>query len=275
VAGLVGRRQGARGLKEQQLDDNSDLTGLTLSWKRKTGCRSVPTRTGNDLTIYDRHGDGWWREDDRTFRSLRAVSRFRLRWLLQRTPQTLAGALVADLGCGGGLLAVPLAAHGARVVGIDLSRNSLAAARAHAGGGALFVCADLTRCPLTDGCVDLALLADVLEHVAQWQAAVAEAARLLRPGGLLYVNTINRTKRARLLAVTLGEGLGLLPRGTHDPDLFVRPADLCAAAEASGLRCVALGGEAPRLLATLLAGEVKLRESRSLAVAYGAMFVKR
>ncbi|MEZ5962941.1 MAG: bifunctional 2-polyprenyl-6-hydroxyphenol methylase/3-demethylubiquinol 3-O-methyltransferase UbiG [Planctomycetota bacterium] len=228
----------------------------------------------NDLTIYDRHADGWWRSDDRTFRSLRAISEFRLAWLERHLPFSLAGAMVADIGCGGGLLALPLAARGARVVGLDHSLPSLRAAQRQAPGAAHLVCADLRRCPLRDTSADLVLLADVLEHVADWPAALHEAARLLRPGGALYVNTINRTRRARLLAVHLAEGLGLVPRGTHDAALFVRPEELCRAAAHDGLRCRQLDGEAPRLLATLRTGAIHLRQSRCLALAYTALFLK-
>jgi len=233
----------------------------------------MPAAPRNDLSIYDRQGDAWWRGDDRTFRSLRAVSEFRLQWLLDHLPMAVAGARVADVGCGGGLLALPLAAKGAHVVGIDRSRASLRAAR-DAGFRGAAACADLRRCPLPSASCDLVLLADVLEHVADWPAAVAEAARLLRSGGVLYVNTINKTVRARLLAVVVAEGLGLVPRGTHDAAMFIRPQELVAAAARAGLRCLLLAGEAPRLLPTLRRRAIHLRESRSLALAYAALFRK-
>ena len=118
------------------------------------------------------------------------------------------------------------------------------------------------------------LLADVVEHVPQWPSSILEAARLLRPGGVLYVNTINRTWRARYVAVRLAEGLGLVPRGTHDPALFVRPRELCAIADMAGLRCHRIEGEAPRLITTLRQRAIHLKASRSLAVAYAALFVK-
>jgi 2-polyprenyl-6-hydroxyphenyl methylase/3-demethylubiquinone-9 3-methyltransferase len=228
----------------------------------------------NDLGIYDRHAGGWWAGDDRTFRSLRAVSEFRLAWLLRHVPLPVPGARIADLGCGGGLLAVPLAARGARLLGLDLSVPSLREARARAGPGSLFLRADVRRTPLADASTDLVLLADVLEHVPDWPRAVAEAARILRRGGALYVNTINRTRRARLLAVALAERLGFLPRGTHDPALFVRPDELRATAARYGLRCCTITGEVPRLFTTVRTGAIRLRTSRSLAVAYGALFVK-
>lgn len=228
----------------------------------------------NDLSIYEREAEGWWDPDDTTFASLRAINTHRLRWLRAALGASLATARVADLGCGGGLLSVPLAAGGARVVGVDLSRASLAAAAARGMPSACFVRADLRACPLAAGSFDLVLLADILEHLEDWPAAIASAARLLRRGGHLYVNTINRTWRARCLAVTLAEGLGYVPRGTHDPSLFVRPDALVAEAALCGFHSARLQGEAPATLRTLRTGAIHLRPSRSLAVAYAALFVK-
>lgn len=228
----------------------------------------------NDLTIYDRHGHGWWDPRDRQFASLRSVNRFRLDWLLGNLGRTVAGLTVADLGCGGGLMSVPIAQRGARVFGFDLSRPSLRSAQQVADGSALFAVGDVDRCPLAPASCDLVLLADVIEHVADWRHTLTRAAELMRPGGQLYVNTLNRTRRARWLAVHLAEGIGLVPRGTHDPELFVKPVELQAAAQALGLRCTRIEGEAPALAATLRSRAICLKKSRSLAVAYAALFAK-
>jgi 2-polyprenyl-6-hydroxyphenyl methylase/3-demethylubiquinone-9 3-methyltransferase len=216
---------------------------------------------------------GWWDPADRTYASLRAVNAVRLQILRGWLAELGSGAsAVADLGCGGGLMAVPLARHGARVVGVDLARPALAAARAQRQGGAAFVVGDVARAPLRAACADLVLLCDVLEHVDDPDGAVAEAARVLLPGGLLFVNTINRTLRARVLAVALAEGLGLIPRGTHDPARFVRPAELLAMAQRAGLRAERWHGERPLLWASLRARAVRVRPGRSLAVGYCALF---
>jgi 2-polyprenyl-6-hydroxyphenyl methylase/3-demethylubiquinone-9 3-methyltransferase len=118
------------------------------------------------------------------------------------------------------------------------------------------------------------LLADVVEHVDAPAHAVAGAARLLRPGGRLFVNTIARTRRSRWLAIALAEGLGYVPRGTHQHERFVQPAELGAMAAAAGLREVARCGEAPRLWATVRTGAVQLRASASMAVGYAMLFAK-
>jgi 2-polyprenyl-6-hydroxyphenyl methylase/3-demethylubiquinone-9 3-methyltransferase len=227
----------------------------------------------NDLEIYDRHAQGWWDEQDTQFRSLRSVTEYRLD-LLRAWLGDWEGLRIADLGCGGGLLSVPLAEAGARVFGVDLSAASLVAAREHAPERASFVQSDLCATPFDSGKMDVVLLADVLEHVFEREAAVREAARLLRPGGLLYVNTINRTRRARVFAVTLGEGLGFIPRGTHDPRMFVKPTELDTMAALHDLSRQKLQGEAPLLGETLRQRRIRLRPSRSTAVAYSALYRK-
>jgi len=228
----------------------------------------------NDLDLYERHADDWWDDRSDAFRSLHGVNRFRARLVVEWFGARLPGALVVDLGCGGGLLAAPMLAHGARLVGVDLSHASLRAARAHLDGHSLFVQGDALRSPVSAASADIVLLADVLEHVEDPLAPLREAARLLRPGGLVYVNTINSGLRARLLAVTLAEGLGLVPRGTHDPALFIAPAALERMAARAGLRLVRLQGEAPALWRTIRHWTIELRRSASSAVTYSALLEK-
>ena len=230
-------------------------------------------RRRNDLDLYERHADSWWNADSRAFRSLHRVNAFRVELLRDWLGERLPGALAIDLGCGGGLLAAPLAALGARVVGLDLGARSVAAAVDGARHPrCAFVRADVLHPPLRAGLADLVLLADVLEHLERQPEALRAAARLLRPGGLLYVNTINRTLRARVLAVHLAEGLGLVPRCTHDARLFVRPDELERMAADAGLRLVRVQGESPALAATLARWAIQPERSRSVALAYSALF---
>ena len=116
------------------------------------------------------------------------------------------------------------------------------------------------------------LLTDVLEHLEAPSVALREAARLLVPGGAVFASTINRTLRARLLAVTLGEGIGLIPRGTHDPRLFCRPEELDAVAGSYGLRRHAIQGEAVALWKTLRRFSIHLTAGRSTAVGYSILY---
>lgn len=230
----------------------------------------------NDLTIYERGASDWWTPDARDFRSLRALCALDLELIRGEWGARLAGARVADLGCGGGYLTLALAELGAEVTGMDLSGASLEAARAQAqrcGLRARFLLADAAACPLGSGLFDFALLHDVLEHVPDARRVVAEAARLLRPGGSLFASTIDRGFLSRLQVVWLGEGLGLVPRGTHDAGMFLRPAELEAHGRAVGLRTTRLLRRRPALLATLRTWTVRLRVARSGPI-YAAFLVK-
>lgn len=233
------------------------------------------TRSVGASPLFDR--DGWWDESCREFDSLRSINALRLSilrdWMSSWFPG--GGARVAfDFGCGGGLMSVPLATLGLRVVGIDCAHHALAAASRQAGPQACFVRADLAASPVAHGVADLALLCDVLEHVDDVGAAVAAASASLRPGGALFVNTINRGAWASLLAVRLAEGLGIVPRGTHDPRKFVKPEEVDAHARAHGLLRTHACGERPLLLRSLWSRKVVATRSRSMAVSYCLGFRK-
>jgi 2-polyprenyl-6-hydroxyphenyl methylase / 3-demethylubiquinone-9 3-methyltransferase len=227
---------------------------------------------GNDLTLYERHAHEWWNPRSAVFRSLQSVNNFRTEQLREWLGPDLTGRTVLDLGCGGGLLAAPLARAGARVIGIDLSQASLRVALEHAE--ACFVRGDVLHAPLRADSFDIVLLADVLEHVNSIGDALDEAARLLRPGGLLYVNTINRTQRSKWLAIFVAEGLRLVPRGTHDHALFVSPEDLREKANARNLRCERLQGETVDVLRTAAHWTIVLKRSVDVSVTYSALFRK-
>lgn len=209
------------------------------------------------------------------FRSLQGITKFRLQ-LIEAWCGPFSGKCVIDLGCGGGLLAVPVHALNADVVGLDLSGKSLAAARAQAGkskslGAASFLLSDFRRTPLRSGIADVVLLADVLDHVSDYKLCLAEAARLLKTGGRVYVSTINRNLLSWLLAIVLGENLGLVPKGTHDHRLFIRPRELEVAANLVGLRVLSWQGEKPHLRKTLRNWAIHFAPTRSLSVAYSVL----
>ncbi len=179
-------------------------------------------RPRNDLRQYDDLVGEWWRPDG-AFAMLHWLAAARAALV---PPAARDGALLVDLGCGGGLLAPHLAGKGYRHVGIDLTASALAHA---VGRGVHAVRADVTAVPLPDRCADVVVAGEVLEHVPDLAGAVAEACRLLRPGGLLVLDTIAATPLARVVAVTLAERLpGGPPPGIHDPALFVDRARLVA-----------------------------------------------
>jgi 2-polyprenyl-6-hydroxyphenyl methylase/3-demethylubiquinone-9 3-methyltransferase len=155
----------------------------------------------------------------------------------------LAGRTALDVGCGAGLLAEPLARLGAKVTGVDAAPENIGAARTHAAAVRLEI-------EYIDGGIedipgrrfDLVTSMEVIEHVSDPAAFVAGLADALAPGGLLILSTPNRTALSRLAMITLGEGSGAIPRGTHDWSQFLTPDELTALLQNAGLEVGDLRG---------------------------------
>jgi 2-polyprenyl-6-hydroxyphenyl methylase/3-demethylubiquinone-9 3-methyltransferase len=148
----------------------------------------------------------------------------------------LAGKTALDVGCGAGLLAEPLARLGAKVTGLDAAPENVGAARAHAAAMGLdleYVAGGIEDLPGRR--FDLVTSMEVIEHVSNTAAFVAGLADALAPGGLMILSTPNRTALSRLAMITLGEGSGAIPRGTHDWSQFLTPDELTALLEGAGL----------------------------------------
>jgi 2-polyprenyl-6-hydroxyphenyl methylase/3-demethylubiquinone-9 3-methyltransferase len=185
--------------------------------------------------------------------------------------------VLVDLACGGGLMAPHARRLGYRHVGVDLGLPGLQVAREH---GVLPVRGSVLAVPLADGCADVVVAGEILEHVEDDVAVLAEAARLLRPGGTLVLDSLAATARSRFLMVTLGEHLpGGPPRGLHDPALFVDRARLLAAAGRLGLelRLVGLRPSVRDALVWLVNRRhaIRLLPTRSTAVVFAGYGRKR
>ncbi|WP_448501984.1 bifunctional 2-polyprenyl-6-hydroxyphenol methylase/3-demethylubiquinol 3-O-methyltransferase UbiG [Sphingomonas sp.] len=149
----------------------------------------------------------------------------------------LKGRRALDVGCGAGLLAEPLARLGADVTGIDAAPENAAVARAHAAQSGLsirYLAGEVEQLVVGER-FDLVTAMEVVEHVTDPTAFVAALADRLAPGGLLLMSTPNRTQLSRVAMISIGEGLGMIPRGTHDWDKFLTPEELTAHLEAAGL----------------------------------------
>ncbi|MCN0180995.1 methyltransferase domain-containing protein [Salinispora arenicola] len=197
----------------------------------------------NDPRQYDDLAGEWWRPDG---------AFAMLHWLAQARAALVPvasrpSAVLVDLGCGGGLLAPHLVGKGYRHVGVDLTGSAL---REAAGHGVTVVNADATAVPLASGCADVVAVGELLEHVPGWRRVVAESCRLLRPGGFLVLDTLNDTALSRLLAVHIGERLPTVPRGIHDPRLFVDARALVAECARYGV-ALRLRGVRPQLTGVL------------------------
>jgi 2-polyprenyl-6-hydroxyphenyl methylase/3-demethylubiquinone-9 3-methyltransferase len=191
-----------------------------------TGVPSPPVRPLNDPQQYDDLADAWWDPRGR-FAMLHWISQARARLVPPGT------GLLLDLACGAGLTAPHVAAKGYRHVGLDLSATALPQAREH---GVVPVRGDVTRLPFRDEVADVVVAGEILEHVPDPAAVVAEACRVLRPGGTLVVDTIAATWWGRFSSVTVGERIPAgPPRRLHDPALFVDRDALVAAARRGGV----------------------------------------
>jgi 2-polyprenyl-6-hydroxyphenyl methylase / 3-demethylubiquinone-9 3-methyltransferase len=223
-------------------------------------------RRRNDPGQYDDLAEHWW--DPRGhFAMLHWLARSRGALIPHAAP---AGGLLVDLGCGAGLLAPHVAAKGYRHVGVDLTVSALVQAAAH---GVHPIRADVTAVPLAGGCADVVAAGEILEHVTDLPAVLAEACRLLRPGGLLVIDTIAATALARFVAVRLAERVpGGPPPGIHDPALLVDRAVLLRECARHGVN-LQLRGIRPSLVdvACWLAGRidsVRMRPVPSTAVLF-------
>jgi 2-polyprenyl-6-hydroxyphenyl methylase / 3-demethylubiquinone-9 3-methyltransferase len=179
------------------------------------------------------------------FRPLHLLNPLRVRFIAERT--ALAGSRVLDVGCGGGLLAEALARAGARVTAIDLAPAMIEVARLHAAESALAVEYRLSSAEEVAAAepagFDVVTCMEMLEHVPAPAAMTVTLAQLLRPGGALFVSTINRNLRSFLLAIVGAEYLlNLIPRGTHEYERLIRPAELARWARAAGLTLTAMAG---------------------------------
>jgi 2-polyprenyl-6-hydroxyphenyl methylase/3-demethylubiquinone-9 3-methyltransferase len=183
----------------------------------------------NDPAQYDDLADQWW-EASGGFAMLHWLAASRAEHI---PPAASPGAVLVDLACGGGLMAPHVARLGYRHVGVDVGLTGLRVAREH---GVLPVRASVLQVPLPDACTDVVVAGEILEHVEDDVAVLAECARLLRPGGTLVIDAIAATRLAELIAVRLFERIpGGPPPGIHDPALFVDRRRLLAAADRLGL----------------------------------------
>jgi 2-polyprenyl-6-hydroxyphenyl methylase/3-demethylubiquinone-9 3-methyltransferase len=228
-------------------------------------------------------GARWYDADDTPIALLRAEARHRNPWIVAELGARPLRVL--DLGCGGGFLSNHLAAHGHHVVGLDATTESLVVARARdATGTVCYLRGDARALPLRDGSVDVVCAMDLIEHVDDPERLIAEAARVLAPGGRLFFHTFNRTWLAHLIVI---KGVELFVRNTpkdlHVLRLFVTPDELAAMCRRHALAIAELRGSRPcftramwRMLATGRVGDdFAFTFTRSRRIGYTGFAVKQ
>jgi 2-polyprenyl-6-hydroxyphenyl methylase/3-demethylubiquinone-9 3-methyltransferase len=193
---------------------------------------------------FDKLAARWW-DNNGESRPLHDLNPVRLNYVAERI--VLKDVRVLDVGCGGGILSEALAAAGADVVGIDLAPRVLDVARLHLHESKLKV--DYREISVemlaqeSAGAFDAVTCMEMLEHVPDPGSVITACAALLKPGGRLFMSTLNRTPLAFGAAIAGAEyALNLLPRGTHHYAQFIRPSELAAALRGAGLELEDLSG---------------------------------
>lgn len=192
-----------------------------------------------ELAKFSELAHRWW-DRESEFRPLHEINPLRLAWIDQRA--RLAGKVVLDVGCGGGILAEAMARAGAaHVTGIDLATKPLGVARLHAmeEGVEALEYREVAVEALADekpAAFDVVTCMEMLEHVPDPFSVVRACGRLVKPGGWVFFSTINRNAKAFALAIVGAEYvLGLLPKGTHEYARFIRPSELARWCRDAGL----------------------------------------
>jgi 2-polyprenyl-6-hydroxyphenyl methylase/3-demethylubiquinone-9 3-methyltransferase len=223
----------------------------------------------DEIDRFSRDAEDWWNPDGK-FRPLHRLNPVRLSYIRgqvcrhfnrdARGRHVLEGLAALDVGCGGGLLTEPLARLGARVTGLDASREAIAVARRHAKEMELDI---HYRAESIEGLAhgktryDVITALEIAEHVADLDSFIKATARLLKPDGLLIMSTLNRTAKSFLLGIVAAEYvLRWVPRGTHQWKKFIRPSELVRQLEKYRLQAADLTG----MILNPLSGEFELRK---------------
>ncbi len=197
-----------------------------------------------EIHFFNQLAQEWW-DPNGPQATLHKINPLRLRWISQSLP--LKGLKVLDVGCGAGLLSEGLARLGAEVTGLDLGSELIDVAQAHAKQSELnihYVCEDLQNFSAAHAqAFDAICCLEMLEHVDDYQAIIAQMSQCLKPGGKLFLSTIDRSPRSFMELIIGAEYLTkMVPRGTHHYNKFIRPEELCHALRQHQLNPIEMRG---------------------------------
>lgn len=243
------------------------------------GLASPGTASPEEIARFTAMAEAWW-DPEGDFKPLHRFNPVRLDYIRERAAahfgrdvgadQPFQGLSLLDIGCGGGLLAEPLAADGFAVTGIDAGEKNVSVARLHAQQSGIAVDYRAARPEeLAEGAFDVVLIMEILEHVPDVDVFLAAATARLKPGGLIFFATVNRTAKAYALAIVGAEYLlRWLPPGTHDWHKFLRPSEIARGLRRHGVTARELMGMSYDLFRD------EWRLSRDLSVNYMGFGVK-
>ena len=183
------------------------------------------TIDSQEINKFEQHAKRWW-DRKGPLKTLHDINPVRLNFILEQG--SLQDKKVLDVGCGGGILTEALARKGAFCKGIDAEEQAIETAKRHAESQGLAITYKAIAIEeLDEGEFDVITCMEMLEHVQNPHLVISHCARLLKPGGVLFLSTINRTLKAYLSAIVAAEYvLRLLPKQTHDYDKFIKPSEL-------------------------------------------------
>lgn len=206
----------------------------------------------NEINKFAELAQEWWDPNGKC-KPLHIINPLRVDYIQQQCDGNLANKHFLDVGCGGGILSESLAKLGAKVTGLDMAEESLIVAKNHAAKNRLMI--DYVKSSIEEHVLNHSQLYDfitcmeLLEHVPDPQSIITSCAKLLKPQGKLFLSTINRNNKAKLLLIYGAEYIArLVPKGTHDFKRFIRPSELMNLVEQAELNTIDIIGMEYHLL---------------------------
>lgn len=197
--------------------------------------------------IFQKFANEWW-DPKGTFKPLHMMNPLRIQFIVDHVKahfqrETIEKLKILDIGCGGGLICEPLARLGAHVTGIDLSKEAIEVAKAHAAEQELSITYLNQPLESLEEKFDVIVASEVIEHIDDPQNFVKEIAKHLKPNGCFVITTLNRTLKSKILGIWVAENIiNWAPKGAHQHEMFIKPSELYEMCEPADLKMTEITG---------------------------------